>query len=90
MPTIVYSPSSLAKQCRSYAGENAMAYYSPDYTIAAGSTNANSAINELSRSANDFNILIDSVSGSSAYLSSLLGNLNTNEYTVLALRETSF
>lgn len=89
-PDILFSSSLLTSKCTSYAQNNAMAYYIPDYTIASDATGAGGAIAILDSSQSDLNICIESVSGSEAYVENLLRYLNSNDYSVIALRETSF
>lgn len=89
-PDIIYSSAQFTSQCTSYAQSNAMAYYVADFTIKTDASGTGGAITLLSSSQSDINICIESVSKSEEYLDNLLQYLKTNDYSVIALRETSF
>ena len=89
-PSILFSTAQLKSLCASYAKSNAMALYTADFTIKTDASGTGGAIAMLSSSQSDINICIESVSKSEAYLDSLLKYLKDNDYSVKALRETSF
>lgn len=90
MPTLLTAPSSDETDCKEYAADNAMAFYSADYEVTASTSGSSAVTAAISSASSDYGLCFISAGESENILLSVMQYLTSNEYSVSAPRETGY